>query len=56
MADAFVSSASEDRPPAVTLARAVEAHGWSVWWDRALIAAERADRSMSWRRATRTGP
>src|SRR6266700_2372509 len=34
MADIFISYASEDGPMAQVLAEALEAHGWSVWWDR----------------------
>jgi hypothetical protein len=34
MADIFVSYASEDRQRAHTLAAALAARGWSVWWDR----------------------
>jgi TIR domain/PDZ domain len=34
MADIFISYASEDGPMAKVLAEALEAHGWSVWWDR----------------------
>ncbi len=34
MSDIFVSYASEDRERAGTLAHALEARGWSVWWDR----------------------
>ena len=33
MADIFISYASKDRPTAKRLADAVEAMGWSVWWD-----------------------
>jgi formylglycine-generating enzyme required for sulfatase activity len=33
MSDIFISYAREDRPRAEALARALEEHGWSVWWD-----------------------
>lgn len=33
MSDIFISYASEDRGKAHILAQALEAHGWSVWWD-----------------------
>jgi formylglycine-generating enzyme required for sulfatase activity len=33
MSDIFISYARQDRPRAETLARALEEHGWSVWWD-----------------------
>lgn len=34
MADIFLSYASEDRDRARQLAQALEAVGWTVWWDR----------------------
>jgi hypothetical protein len=34
MSDVFISYASDDRPVAQQLADALEALGWSVWWDR----------------------
>ena len=33
MSDIFISYAREDRPRAEAIAKALEAHGWSVWWD-----------------------
>lgn len=38
MADIFISYAREDRPLAERLARALEAEGRSVWWDREILA------------------
>jgi formylglycine-generating enzyme required for sulfatase activity len=37
MADVFISYAREDRERAERLARALEAAGWSVWWDREIL-------------------
>jgi hypothetical protein len=34
MADIFVSYAKQDKALVVDLAKALEAQGWSVWWDR----------------------
>jgi hypothetical protein len=34
MSDVFISYAREDRATAQRLAAALEARGWSVWWDR----------------------
>lgn len=33
MADVFISYAREDRMAAERIAKALERHGWSVWWD-----------------------
>ncbi len=43
MADVFLSYASEDRERACQVANAFEACGWSVWWDRKIIAGETFD-------------
>lgn len=43
MADVFISYASEDRERAYRLASALEARGWSVWWDRKIITGETFD-------------
>jgi TIR domain len=43
MADVFISYANEDRDPARKLAAALEARGWSVWWDRKIQAGQSFD-------------
>src|SRR3954466_14327955 len=45
MADILISYASVDRPFAHRLAEALEAYGWSVWWDhRNLHGGQHFDR------------
>jgi adenylate cyclase len=45
MVDIFISYASVDRPFARRLAAALEARGWSVWWDhRSLRGGQHFDR------------
>ena len=34
MADIFISYSSEDRERVLPVVKALEVHGWSVWWDR----------------------
>jgi TIR domain-containing protein len=41
MADIFVSYKREDRDAVAPLARILEAQGWSVWWDPAIVPGER---------------
>ena len=43
MTDVFISYASEDRERALTLANALAGCGWSVWWDRKIIAGQTFD-------------
>jgi hypothetical protein len=43
MSDIFLSYASEDRPKAAALAQALEGQGWSVWWDRTILAGQEFD-------------
>jgi TIR domain len=44
MADIFISYARADRDIAERLAAALEARGWSVWWDRRLHGGQAFDR------------
>jgi hypothetical protein len=43
MTDVFLSYANEDREIASKLASSLEACGWSVWWDRKILAGETFD-------------
>ena len=43
MTDVFISYDSEDREKARKLASALEACGWSVWWDRKIKAGQTFD-------------
>ena len=43
MADVFISYANEDRARAQDLAFALEEYGWSIWWDRSIVAGETFD-------------
>src|SRR5918999_1180825 len=43
MTDVFISYANEDREQARKLANALEACGWSVWWDRKIKAGQTFD-------------
>jgi hypothetical protein len=43
MTDVFISYASEDRETARKLAAGLEKRGWSVWWDRKIIAGQTFD-------------
>ena len=46
MADIFVSYASEDRGRIKPLIEVLESQGWSVWWDRDLIAGPSFDEKI----------
>src|SRR5882672_9927210 len=43
MTDVFISYASEDRERARNVASALQACGWSVWWDRNIITGQAFD-------------
>ena len=43
MADIFLSYASEDRERATLIAEALQAAGWSVWWDQQVRIGEEFD-------------
>ena len=40
MSDVFLSYVRTDRPTAAQLARALEAQGWTVWWDHLIAVGE----------------
>jgi hypothetical protein len=40
MADIFISYGRADRPHAERIASVLEQNGWSVWWDRKLLAGD----------------
>jgi hypothetical protein len=44
VSDIFVSYAREDRQTAASLASHLEALGWTVWWDRQILAGKEFDR------------
>lgn len=46
MADIFVSYASPDRDRIIPLVQVLEAQGWSVWWDRDLVAGADFDKRI----------
>jgi hypothetical protein len=46
MPDVFISYAREDRDRARQLAEALQDRGWSVWWDRKIVAGEKFDRTI----------
>jgi adenylate cyclase len=47
VADIFVSYARLDRERVAPLVAALEAQGWSVWWDPAIVPGEEFDRLIS---------
>jgi hypothetical protein len=46
MDDVFLSYAREDRERARMVASALEAEGWSVWWDKKIVAGQAFDRTI----------
>src|SRR5262245_12982002 len=44
--EVFLSYAAEDRERAGALARSLEARGWSVWWDRKIVAGHAFDQAI----------
>lgn len=46
MPDVFISYAREDRDRARVLAEALEGRGWSVWWDRKIVAGQTFDHTI----------
>jgi adenylate cyclase len=47
MADVFVSYARSDKARVAPLVAAIEAQGWSVWWDPAIAAGQEFDRQIA---------
>jgi TolB-like protein/tetratricopeptide (TPR) repeat protein len=47
MADVFVSYSRKDRSRVATLVAALEAQGWSVWWDPAIAPGQEFDRQIA---------
>ena len=43
MADIFVSYAREDRDRVHALANALAVYGWTIWWDREILAGKDFD-------------
>ena len=45
MADIFVSYARADKARVTPLVAALEAQGWSVWWDRQIVGGSHFDKA-----------
>ena len=52
MTDVFLSYSREDRERASVLAAALEGQGWSVWWDRKIVAGDTFDETIEQQLAT----
>jgi hypothetical protein len=46
MADIFISYGRADRPHAQRIASVLEGHGWSVWWDRKILAGDTFEQTI----------
>src|SRR5262245_35114017 len=46
MADIFISYERSDQARAQRVAEALEQQGWSVWWDRKLLAGDLFDKTI----------
>ena len=46
MSDIFLSYARPDRARILPLVKALEAQGWTVWWDRSIIPGNRWDQAI----------
>ena len=46
MADVFVSYCRRDKPRVAPLVAAIEAMGWSVWWDPVIAPGQEFDRQI----------
>ena len=46
MADVFVSYARSDKARVAPLVTAIEANGWTVWWDPAISPGQEFDRQI----------
>jgi len=47
MADVFISYARGDKARVAPLVAAIEAKGWSVWWDPAIAPGQEFDRQIT---------
>jgi adenylate cyclase len=47
VADVFVSYARSDKARVAPLVAAIEAQGWSVWWDPAIVPGQEFDREIA---------